>query len=1102
MANTQTTLSSQIYSSRDQIRNQIIEYARKYLELENVELVKGSFLSFLVETLSTLTSNLIFYESSTYKEFFLTKAQIPESVFNLSAFLGYNTVEASYATANAMVTIPLDFNNSPITINIPEGFQFYAKTIPFTTYYDTEIVITNNNQVSITVTEGNKILNLPYIIDTTSNNNFIFVLPVRQYETITQQFQIDEDLQPFQFSYIDVPLTGKVSTMTVSVTDPNGIASTIYTEYNSLYLMSADDYGYVSRRTDFGRRIYFGNGLIGVQPTPGSTVTVAVQQTLGNDGNVIGGSIATGDNLYTLDGLINKNISYTVINPVAATGGEDEESVEEIRKNSIDNLTSLHRLVSQNDYVNANIVIPDSPITANSLPVLKRSDLRVNEIQLYTNLIFGTNTTETENLVPTRNAYYSYPSGTTYVPRLSTVTIDGIDYYTMFDMRIDLVYNSVAYYTYIMNEISQTPALVRSFNLLTPYILTANNLVVNKSGSSAVFELSYNSTEVDYDMAECTMQILSTGSTYTMTNDYLNKKFTYTFTNYTDVPEDEQTFYFTLINPSSQSIAIYSNIFTYRKPLDSFMMSNLSSDGTNVIVYDIPVIQQSYYDNIDQPSFELQVLQSMLTNMDFINYRMLTDFVNLKFTNTTGKSRAMLLNDTTKLPVIDISALPTADYVYLWSTSSSLNVPRTGGAACGDTNDALSFGGYSPTNTTEIWSGTAWATTSNLNQGRVALAGCGVANCALSFGGNVIFPTQTTEIWDGSTWATTSIMTSTRYAPAGCGTVTDALVFGGATTGVGTSTEIWSGTFWSLTGALNQPRFWLAGCGTTASALSFGGNSTITSAITEKWNGTAWATTSTLNTARYALAGGGNTSSAISFGGTNPYTTTEIWNGSTWATTSALNYERYAVAGCGSTLGALAIGGDDSHAITNAVTEKWNSVDISGISLGDRYIVAECDTANSAYKNQIAQCIDATNVTWTYTVPVSNDMVYVTDKGMNYLYTGKDWFAPIYDIPLVISLEIFKEDTYSGSEIDLTNSIRSGIVEEFSSRFGSNSQIYRSEIIKYVQGLDGVSYCTLIEPKSDIYFNFDLADLTQDELLRYSPEYIYFNEDSIEIRIL
>jgi len=105
----ESTLSNQIYLSRDQIRTQIVDYIKYYLELENVDLVKSSFLSFLVDTISTLTANLFFYSVSTYKEFFLTKAQIPESIYNLSAFLGYNPTEAKYATANVLVTIPLGF---------------------------------------------------------------------------------------------------------------------------------------------------------------------------------------------------------------------------------------------------------------------------------------------------------------------------------------------------------------------------------------------------------------------------------------------------------------------------------------------------------------------------------------------------------------------------------------------------------------------------------------------------------------------------------------------------------------------------------------------------------------------------------------------------------------------------------------------------------------------------------------------------------------------------------------------------------------------------------------------------------------------------------
>jgi len=65
-----TPVSTQIYRSRDQIRNEVITKIRQYLELENVDLTKSSFLSFLVEILSSLTSDLLFYQLASYREFF------------------------------------------------------------------------------------------------------------------------------------------------------------------------------------------------------------------------------------------------------------------------------------------------------------------------------------------------------------------------------------------------------------------------------------------------------------------------------------------------------------------------------------------------------------------------------------------------------------------------------------------------------------------------------------------------------------------------------------------------------------------------------------------------------------------------------------------------------------------------------------------------------------------------------------------------------------------------------------------------------------------------------------------------------------------------
>ena len=67
---------------------------------------------------------------------------------------------------------------------------------------------------------------------------------------------------------------------------------------------------------------------------------------------------------------------------------------------------------------------------------------------------------------------------------------------------------------------------------------------------------------------------------------------------------------------------------------------------------------------------------------------------------------------------------------------------------------------------------------------------------------------------------------------------------------------------------------------------------------------------------------------------------------------------------------------------------------------------------------------------------------------------------------------------------------------------GQNIQLYRSEIIDVVQETSGVVHCRLVNPKSSIFFNFDVDNLTETELLEYGPEYVYFTEDTITVRVL
>lgn len=807
-----TSISNQVYLSRNEIRNQIISYLQSYLELENVDLTKSSFLSFIVDILAALTSNIMFYQISAYREFFMTTAQLPESVLNLSAFLGYDPSNATPATVNVLFTVPLEFTESSVSFTIPSGFTVKAGTIEFKTYYSTAITVANNSSITVTVTEGNRVYDWPV---TTDDDNFYISLPMRQLSTDQQEFQIDADLQTYQFSELEVSVDGQVSSVTVEVQEGSGF--TTYTEYSSLFLMDSNDKGYVRTRTDDGFTITFGNGLIGAQPPAGATVRITSEVTEGIDGNVIASSITTGDRIY--DG--NKIVNYSVTNTSAATGGGDQESIEEIRSNSIANLTALSRIVTESDFQNADVIISDSPLGANSLPILKRSDLKVNEVNLYTTINYN------DEIVPTRSVYSDFM--TTTIPRQTVITFQDIDYYTLFDMEIDPT-NSVADYSYIIFSLDQIPTLSTTYS--TDYNIQATNLTVSRSGQSAIYELDYSSTETQIDgtSAICTMEIVENGAVYTMTNDTTGSVFTYTFSNYLAIPSGELTYRFTIKKPDGTLVSQYSAQFTFRRDLSDFSISDAIYDGTSAYtVYDIPVVRKSYYDSINQAEFESQILQALVSTVTFADYKMLTDFINLKFGNTTGLLTNMLLNTVTQT-VIDIECEP----------------------------------------------------------------------------------------------------------PSGC-------------------------------------------------------------------------------------------------------------------------------------------------------------------SSGDKYIVGKGKGSWEGQDDSIATCVDGTS--WTFAVPNPDVIVSVTNKGTNYIYSDRGWVVPQYNIPLTIEVHVFKDSSYSGSISDLTQDVRTAIYNAFSSTFGINTEIYKSEIINVVQDVDGVENCRVVQPASNIFFNYDIDSFSQLELLRFSPDYVYFTEDNISIKV-
>jgi hypothetical protein len=830
------TLSSQIYLSRDSTRTQISERAKIYLELQNVDLTKSSFLSFVIDTLSTLTSNLLFYQLSTYREFFLVRAQLPESILNLASFLGYNTNEATPADVNVLMTIPFGFDDPIAQFQIPEQFEFKADgEIIFVTTAEFFIEVLNNANATVTMVDDNRRYNLPVSVDT---EEFSFVIPLKQTNEVIQETQIDSDLQEYQFTTIDIPITGQVAEMIVELRPPGTSGYTTWTEFDSLFLMDETDKGYVSRRTDTGRRLTFGNGLIGVQPDPGSSVVTTTEVTEGIEGNVISGSIRTGERIYLTNlAGVTQIVNYEVTNTSPGYNGDDEESLEEIRRNAIASIRSLERLVTQQDYEDINVIVPDAPIAQNSLPVLKRSDLQVNEIALFSGILFGDGEDEVDQLVPMRDSVFTEPGGTTTIPRDTIITIGDYDYRTLFELQLEEL-NSIGNYEYIINEVELSPALETSFPV--DYDIYADLLEVIRDGTKGIFKLHYKSLESDSELTSCEMLITSSGSYRNMINDATAGYYIYTFDPYTDIPSGEQTYEFTISDPSNNPISVYSNKVTFTEDLRNFMRSNAKwSDSTSITVYDVPVILDDYYEEIDQRAFELEIMQSLISSMDLSDARMLTDFTNIKFTSTHGELQNMLLNEPTIPDVIDI--------------------------------------------------------------------------------------------------------------------------------------------------LINEP---------------------------------------------------------------------------------------------------------------------------SACDEDDRFIIKSsdpsyCTTGEGEHIDNIIRCIDSTGPVFTYDDPVADTIVYVENLDEKYIFSERGWIPlPVYNIPLTIEVEVFRESTYSGTLTTLIQDVREALYEGFRDRFGTNAEFYRSEFIDIVQDVEGVDHCRLRQPETSIFFNFELIDLTEEQLLRYGPEYVFFREENITVKVI
>ena len=682
-----------ILTSRDGIRSQLVDYAKSYLELENVDLYYTSFLSYMINILSVLTANQLYYTSSIYREFFLTEAQLEESVYNLAKWIGYTPMSALPAEVEELISIPLSFKDDDVTFMIPIDFKVKSGDVVYTINSPITIKLSQSDidtQYTDMASEGinvrvldNKAVTVrnsqgffyPVLLNS-DTNSASFLVPFTQYEAQEFTYQVPEDLEIYQFWGVSLEYEGMAWTQEVYETYDDGSGKVIVkldqAEGNSLYTMTASDKKYVFIPGYNKADIYFGNGIIGKQPTPGSTITVRLFITRGEGGRVIAGTLNQPDKIY-YQFLDNGNVKtlpvkISVTNPSPAEGGEDAPSISQIKSRAIANLTSKERFVSTQDYDDLEDIMPNTPLS-DAKPVLKRSDIKVNEIMLFTRLKY------LDMICPTRNIIIPLDStalvGTDLIPAGTIVDVDGEDYETLFTMVPDYLDDTVEY-QYVVNEVNVTPVL-ESTTLYAQYCyIIITNINYDKIGDTLT--VTTQATEIPdeiYDF-QCEMTTEWDGLKYAMiTNIDVGgniESFSYMFADYLDIPPNEQRFRFKItgmvpathlgggaVVDERRTISIYTSDTVIRKNLEDFMLSTITDSTAGIYsIHNVPVIKSSYYvtEDIDRASFELLTIQTLIANIDINSKRMLTDFINIKFSDTTGLLKNMKYNTPTRGNVV------------------------------------------------------------------------------------------------------------------------------------------------------------------------------------------------------------------------------------------------------------------------------------------------------------------------------------------------------------------------------------------------------------------------------------------------------------------
>lgn len=290
---------------------------------------EGSNISILIELLSYISELQTFYTNEMAKNQYMDTAEIYECIHRLAEFLGYYPKGYRSSVMTATVTVSGGYNVGEI-VRVPAWYETTVtaggSSLSFATTESTQTTASSAGSFSFDVIliQGEP---KEYSYKGTDIVDNQIILPNLEFANNPDDTVIQIEIDNTEWTRVD------------------NFYDDITEEVNTIYQFKYDKY----KRYVIEFSPYF------TVPTDNQTINITVLQSDGEDGNVAANSdiaLQTGETFITniTQSSSIDNDLVSLINSQASAGGDNEESIDTIKRNAKGNFYTQDRNITADDY--------------------------------------------------------------------------------------------------------------------------------------------------------------------------------------------------------------------------------------------------------------------------------------------------------------------------------------------------------------------------------------------------------------------------------------------------------------------------------------------------------------------------------------------------------------------------------------------------------------------------------------------------------------------------------------------------------------------------------------------------------------------------------